>query len=171
MNLSLKEMIDGLVCYKAKKEGSGGICGADRKMGSSASLVCKINGIRFIFLQQFGIQFNYKKIFMILNEYFSIIENPSSTKICRDTIGWANGWDCQSKGYKKSQGCLKTGWTCDKYSKAVTSTTGHKQLAWCANNAPLSGFPGQFGKANNYPEKNCCICGKPKGNDVGESYS
>ena len=99
------------------------------------------------------------------------IENPSSTKICRDTIGWTNGWDCRSKGYRKTQGCLQSGWICDKYSKSETSTTGHKQQAWCANNAALPDFPGQFGKANNYPENNCCICGKTEGKDCVKNDS
>ena len=94
---------------------------------------------------------------------FIKIEASSSIKICRDTIDWTNGWDCKSKGYTKAQGCLPTGWTCDKYSKSVTSTTGHKQQAWCADRAPLPGFPGQFGKDKNYPDKNCCVCGKDEG--------
>ena len=90
-------------------------------------------------------------------------ETSSPTKICRDTIDWTNGWDCESKGYTKAQGCLPTGWTCDKYSKAVTSKTGHKQQTWCTDGAPLPGFPGQFGKEKNHPENNCCICGKTEG--------
>ena len=47
-NFPLKEMIDGLLCYRSKT----GDCGADTKIGSTASLICKIDGKLVVYFQR-----------------------------------------------------------------------------------------------------------------------
>ncbi len=53
---------------------------------------------------------------------------------CTDTVPWNNGY----------------GETCRTY--------GTRQ--WCKNGGPLSGSEWTMGSTYNYPENNCCICGK-----------
>ena len=47
-NFPLKEMINGLLCYRART----GDCGADAKIGSTASLICKIDGKLLVLFQR-----------------------------------------------------------------------------------------------------------------------
>ena len=61
----------------------------------------------------------------------SMNENTEGT--CRDTPGWEN-----SNGY----GCA------------------YYQAHWCANGTAKPGMQGTLGPAWNFPEANCCACGK-----------
>jgi len=64
---------------------------------------------------------------------------------CVDTPGWVNGWNGD-------------GWDCDFYAN------GHAEWGfegWCANGAARAGSEWSLGEEWNFPERNCCACGKP----------
>lgn len=69
---------------------------------------------------------------------------------CIDTLGWANGYsDCQEElGHSKPNWCTDRGWTCG----------GYAQKGFCQNSKLTSAHYG--GPALNFPENNCCVCGK-----------
>jgi hypothetical protein len=56
---------------------------------------------------------------------------------CTDTTGWDNGW-----GF----GCV--------------GPSSYTSEGWCARGAALPGQEWTLGPTYNYPEKNCCVCGK-----------
>ena len=55
---------------------------------------------------------------------------------CSDTLSW-------SDRYEKN---------CEYYAQV-----------YCENRSVKPGMEFALGAANNYPEENCCVCGKPKG--------
>ena len=54
---------------------------------------------------------------------------------CADTDSWVNGYEQDCKSYSKR---------------------------WCENGAAKPGSEWSFGSYYNYPENNCCVCGKGK---------
>ena len=63
--------------------------------------------------------------------------------------------------YNLSLGCVDTvGWT-NGYS--TTGTCAYYGSTMCENGKARPGWEAGLGEHNNYPERNCCVCGKPKG--------
>ena len=60
----------------------------------------------------------------------------NGTSPCFDTPDWRNDWDVDCSSYASKEG-------------------------WCANGAVVPGEEWALGATNNYPEDNCCVCGKP----------
>jgi len=85
------------------------------------------------------------------------IHSLSSAEFCSDTPNWANWWSkCKNEdmGWNPEY-CQSSGWTC----------AGYVAKGWCKNNQclPPSQTTGVWacGQTLNYPENNCCACGKP----------
>lgn len=77
---------------------------------------------------------------------------------CADTVGWTNGnAKCNKRGFTEEQGCHEVGWTCVGYATQAASDT-----AWCHNGTAMPKMEWALGEAMNYPEENCCVCGKGK---------
>ena len=75
---------------------------------------------------------------------------------CEDTADWGNGYTlCGAVGLGEVF-CTSSGWTCDAYAVVIP---GHATV-WCANATVVSGMEWAVGPSRNYPEENCCVCGK-----------
>ena len=101
------------------------------------------------------------------NNFISNLGKRETPDECVDTLDWATETDCLKHGFTAEQECTAKGWTCNKYTIKVANANGLTNHAWCADGAPLPKFKdkadnGQwpFGKTMNYPEDNCCVCGK-----------
>jgi hypothetical protein len=76
---------------------------------------------------------------------------------CQDTPNWHNGWS----GAKCGKGL-----TCYQYA---TSGYYNGGTPWCKDGKVTSGSEWTLGAKYNYPEKNCCVCGKgTNGNQGGK---
>merc|ERR1712107_299718 len=72
------------------------------------------------------------------------------TTLCTNTPNWHNLYDCTSQS-SDPQLCTKQGWTCAGYIK----------MSFCRDGRPAhfdEGTPS--GPQLNWPERNCCACGK-----------
>ncbi|UJR34486.1 hypothetical protein I4U23_021894 [Adineta vaga] len=68
---------------------------------------------------------------------------------CQDTPNWYNGYKHANNG---------KGWTCSEYATVGPDRSG---APWCKDGAVTKGSEWTLGAKYNYPEKNCCVCGKP----------
>ena len=67
---------------------------------------------------------------------------------CTDTPNWYNGYYLGNGGL---------GWTCADYITAGPNKAG---APWCADGQVTSGNEWALGSVYNYPDDNCCACGK-----------
>jgi hypothetical protein len=71
----------------------------------------------------------------------------SPAPLCTDTPGWQNN----------------NGFGCDIYANnggRSRTVNGQTPVGWCANGAAAPGQEWTLGANWNYPENNCCVCGK-----------
>ena len=74
---------------------------------------------------------------------------PPTQATCQDTPGWGNGIDMTCSNRPANECNVGAGLTCYHYS-----------LSYCANGVVVPGREFSQGAGFNFPESNCCACGK-----------
>ncbi|CAF1261897.1 unnamed protein product [Adineta steineri] len=74
---------------------------------------------------------------------------PTGPDVCRDTPDWYNGHPASNANGGK-------GWTCADYAMHPENAC----IFWCKDGKATIGNSWTLGAKFNYPEKNCCVCGK-----------
>ena len=77
-----------------------------------------------------------KNVDVFLHFFATVPFEPNSASVCNDTPAWENG----------------VGYDCNNYGKR-----------WCENGTARPGEEWTLGAEYNYPENNCCVCGKRNG--------